>query len=387
MLIRNKSKAIEKWFNSTNRRVLHVRGMRQVGKTTIVINFLQTVEKDNYVILNMSHKEDKELFESGQLTIKNYKDIIFQHTQRHVDDNTVIFIDEIQRSIDAYAFIKQYKDHRTHIDKPVNLIVSGSYVDTTVSINKEFPIPVGCIKSITLRPLSFYEFLNNMEGGSTLLKVVENSVLKNTKIINRTHTTLMKYVETYMLIGGMPQVVNNHINKGFVLFNSNDLANFNLIIEPLHQIVESQLSDIQRNHFKDKSMGKIYSKKITNIYRTIVNGYRSNVAKGNINQGQNITKFMYKDLEGTSPSTRDYEEMITHLRQGNIITMVHSNKASNLKNFKLIYSDMGLLCINYGSKEYFELVTGEGNNKGYIYEQFVGGEILAYGNEFDRLKY
>ena len=60
--------------------------------------------------------------------------------------------------------------------------------------------------------------------------------------------------------------------------------------------------------------------------------------------------------------------------QGSIIIL---NQKINTNSFELIFSDIGILAINYGHGEYFETILDKGSNKGAIYEQFVGNELSA----------
>ena len=385
-MIRTKTKDIKAWYETKNRKVLHIRGMRQVGKTTIAINFLESLS-NKYVMLDMSIDQDLSLFEEDILTVRNYREIILEHTGIPVLNDTMIFIDEIQKSPKAFAFIKHYKDERTRLKEPVNLIVSGSYVDTTVTINKHFDIPVGCIEPITIRPLSFYEFLYSVPDGDALIKNIRDNIINKMPITNKRHVLLMSYLKTYLVLGGMPDVINNYLASKMATVTKEDYQKVNHIIKPLNTIVELQRIDIQRNHFSSESLKKPYSQKILDIYNSIINAYKQGDKVGNNKEGKNITKFLYNYLKPTQPKERDYKEVIEHLKQGNIITMVHRNGPTNNKNYKLLYSDMGILSIHYGNKAYFENIIIGGENAGTIYEQFVTGELLSYGSEYENIWY
>ena len=95
-----------------------------------------------------------------------------------------------------------------------------------------------------------------------------------------------------------------------------------------------------------------------------------------------ISKFMFKELP--NPKRRDYIEVIQHLQQESIIML---NQKINANSFKLIFSDIGILAINYGYDEYFKIILSKESNKGAIYEQLVGNELSAYSSEFNKSQY
>ncbi|MCK5867414.1 MAG: ATP-binding protein [Mycoplasmataceae bacterium] len=381
MLIRDKTKAMRTWYDSKSDLVLHIRGMRQVGKTTMVINFLKSIGED-YVMLDMTLQEDIELFEKGIITRSNYLDVLSTHFSKTVTADTLIFIDEIQLSTQAYSFIKIYRDTCNMNNNLVRLIVSGSYVEVTVSFNSEFPVPVGCIQTLTLRPLSFKEFLFNLPNGELYIKHIYGTIIRNEPISTRLHNELLSHIKSYLLIGGMPMVVQNFMNLNMKTIKLTDKSIIEHIVSPLHEIIVKQKHDIQRNHFKNKDMTKAYKKKIIAIYEKIATLYKEGVSTGNKNQGNNISRFILKGLP--NPKMREYEEVIEHLQQGSIISL---NQKQDTNSFKLIFSDVGILAINWGFDDYFKVILSMTSNKGSIYEQFVGNELLSYGPEFNKLKY
>ena len=55
-------KHLEKWSVSKSRKPLVLRGARQVGKTTLVLEFAKKYQQ--FIHLNLENKEHKKLFES-----------------------------------------------------------------------------------------------------------------------------------------------------------------------------------------------------------------------------------------------------------------------------------------------------------------------------------
>ena len=350
---READKEIQRWYE-TRYQVLHVTGMRQVGKTRLVTNFL--IEKKYKYINLWESNEIGSMFEQGVITMDNYLKIL------DIDKETIIVFDEIQKSPSAYNWIKTYKDEMVRLKQPVNIIMLGSYAQVTIETNEEFAVNTGVIKELKIFPLSFMEFVNAQEGGESLIVIIEACIQKKKEIPSPTHYKMKELFKTYLMYGGLPHIVSLYLS-------TEDLEKDPIVLREINEYldlrVKEQIRDIQRNHLTDKKHKKVYRERIVQLYKSIVKGY---IDSPNIS-GEKINKFKYIYIDDKKPYADKYKEVLSHLLQGNILTKIEA------KGFKLIYSDLGVANNQISNSE---LWSGDSLKLGSIYESFVAQEIRVY---------
>ncbi|MFU2364076.1 MAG: AAA family ATPase, partial [Clostridiales bacterium] len=95
---------INKWKNSLNikKRALVIKGLRQIGKTTVVLNYCKK-NYENLVYINfMENKSIKKIFDNDLVVNDLIRDISAAiPTARFIPQKTVIFFDEIQECASA----------------------------------------------------------------------------------------------------------------------------------------------------------------------------------------------------------------------------------------------------------------------------------------------
>ena len=126
-----------------------------------------------------------------------------------IDKNTLIIFDEVQECLPLITLMKYFcQDHQE-----IPLIVTGSMVRIKIQrenkkkkSNDKFMFPVGKINQLTIYPLDFEEFFINRN------KILYDNVCKsfeNKKTIDLlVHQKSMDLFYDYLLIGGMPEVVD-----------------------------------------------------------------------------------------------------------------------------------------------------------------------------------
>ncbi len=199
MFIRSIISELENWSKSSNRKPLILRGARQVGKTTAVNLFAKQFKQ--YIYLNLENKEDRELFEK-YTSINELIQAIFlvKNTQRHIKD-TLLFIDEIQEAPEAIAQLRYFYEQASDIF----VIAAGSLLETI--FDKSISFPVGRVEYRVLRPVSFYEFLLAKKEDAAI------EVFNKIPVPVFAHDKLFKLFNTYALVGGMPEIIDNYIKN------------------------------------------------------------------------------------------------------------------------------------------------------------------------------
>ena len=347
------------WGNNKYKKPLLVKGMRQVGKTTTIKQYARDFFPNNHVYLNLFEEDDLSIFNGGldeiYATIEAVKGIT-------INDDTLIIIDEVQKSETAYIFIKLVHDS----NKSNNLICSGSYVENAI-IQKKYDIPMGCYDELILYPLTFYEYAINKNEGK-LLQSAKNSILSNNQVNRVVHNRLLILLDEYLLIGGMPNIVNMFINT----IGGDDVYDY--ITNELDKLQNDQREDIQRFLYKpDKA-------KVLNIYNSIETTMKRT-------DGAKIDKLRYKDIDIKKPSFEKYESALKVLTRSKVLIAIQQTTNNDIKvdstnkNIKLVYSDMGYLSNSIGFYKILDIIKNKETEKGYITENFVAIELQHHNKD------
>lgn len=190
---------MHQWASRDKCKPLILRGARQVGKTTAVNMFSRKFEQ--YVYLNLEIIEERNLFEA-ELNFQELLQAIFFHKNIPMSKKkTLIFIDEIQNSPKAVPRLREFYEFAPQI----HLVAAGSLLETLMSRHISFP--VGRVEFLYLYPLTFQEFILAMGEKSA------HEILKTLPFPQFAHQRLIKLFFLYTLIGGMPEVVKNYVEK------------------------------------------------------------------------------------------------------------------------------------------------------------------------------
>lgn len=183
------------------RKPLLLRGARQVGKTYSIRELGK--EFDSFVEINFEENREASVFFSSSLNPRNIVDQLSQYTgQSIVPGKTLLFFDEIQACPDALRSLRFF------YEKMPNLAVAaaGSLLEFAISEIPSFG--VGRISSMFMYPVSFFEFLDATEN-QPLRTAIQNADFKN-PLSEPLHNKAMKLLRTYMILGGLPEIVENY---------------------------------------------------------------------------------------------------------------------------------------------------------------------------------
>jgi predicted AAA+ superfamily ATPase len=201
MLQRRIFSSLRGWVDLETRKPLLLRGARQVGKTYSIRQLGK--EFDSFVEINFEENREASVFFSSSLNPQNIVDQLSQYTgQSIVPGKTLLFFDEIQACPDALRSLRFF------YEKMPNLAVAaaGSLLEFAISEIPSFG--VGRISSMFMYPVSFFEFLDATEN-QTLRTAIQNADFKN-PLSEPLHNRAMKLLRTYMILGGLPEVVENY---------------------------------------------------------------------------------------------------------------------------------------------------------------------------------
>lgn len=190
---RDLESTIEKYIEKPE--IIAIKGPRQTGKTTLMRHLLDKYSKQkDCIFLTL---EDREILEIFEQDIKSFEKL-------YVDDNELIFIDEVQYAEEGGQKLKYLFDKTGK-----KFIISGSSsLELTYDLGKYL---VGRVFEFTLYPFSFSEFLNARDPKLREIARVKTPLdpsgtaeeLKSSALKNKLSVLLSEYI----VFGGYPRVL------------------------------------------------------------------------------------------------------------------------------------------------------------------------------------
>lgn len=343
------------WKNNSNFKPLIVLGARQCGKTYIIDEFCQK-EYKNYKKINLLYDIDiVKLYASNDSSEKKYNDLKILLDFDFDQDDSILFIDEIQESEELISELKFFNEKHSN----VRIICAGSLLGVKLAkLNK--PFPVGKVTRLYMYPMDFEEFLLAFNQEPLLEKIKE--CFNNNESMGILHNKAIDYYRRYLLSGGMPESVKALIECG------NDYYNYDLT--KLNNIIEDYKNDMN-NHVANANE----TLKIRNIYNSLSS------------QLQNASKkFQYSVIESNAKS-REYSLPLNWLIESNMVQICKCVKLPEkpllgfIDNdvFKVYYSDVGIFnrLINNDIKTI--ILDDMKIYKGIITENYVANQLKASG--------
>lgn len=193
--------------NSHGRSAAIIEGARRIGKSYIVEQFAKN-EYDSYILIDFNHigQAELDLFEHYLSDTDEFLRMLQLHYGvRLVERRSCIVFDEVQLYPRARAAIKYLvADGRYDYIETGSLIRIKKNVKDIVIPSEEMPLK--------MYPMDFEEFLWAI-GDDMLMPYIDESYHK-LKPMGPIHRKAMEKWRLYMLIGGMPQVVNAWVKSG-----------------------------------------------------------------------------------------------------------------------------------------------------------------------------
>lgn len=197
---RNLETNLEAWKNGSNRKPLIIRGARQVGKTTLIKKFAKSYKCS--ILLNLEKYSDIAYFNNYN-EAKAIVESLFLSRNISIASisDTLLFIDEVQESPKAIMMLRYFYEEFPDL----SVIAAGSLLEFAMKKVKSFP--VGRVEYLYLHPLNFREYLGAIGHLEAL------SILDKVPIELFAHRVLLGLFNQYAIIGGMPEVISNYIEK------------------------------------------------------------------------------------------------------------------------------------------------------------------------------
>jgi len=344
------------WKEKKDKMCLLVKGARQVGKTFIIEKFAKENYK-NYVYINFFENDEYNLIFQNGLDVDT---IIKQLTVRIPNINlvpgeTIIFLDEIQDCPEAITSLKFFS-----MDKRFDVIASGSLLGINY---KEVPsYPVGYVEHLEMHSLDFEEFCWAMGLSKDAFKYLKEYFDKLEKVPDTMHNKMMDLFKEYIIVGGMPRVVNEFASS----------HNFANVLKIQKDIIEDYLMDIGK-YAKESEKAKIRACFLS-IPKHLSKDYK---------------KFRYS-LVSSDGKAEKYQGSLMWLYDANIVNFcfniskpelpLEGNAKSDV--FKVYMRDTGLLMAMLEEGSAKEVIDGNlGIYKGAIYENIIADIFTKLGKK------
>ena len=197
-----------RWKDTEHRKVVLLRGARQVGKSSAVRELGKKFE--NYVEINLEKQPQfKAIFEPDRMVERIVKELSFALKTPIIPHKTLLFIDEIQESVPAISALRYFYE-----DMPeLHVIAAGSLFE--FALEKIPSFGVGRIRSLFMYPFSYDEFIRAM--GFTMLADELKMCSPEKPLSEALHNKCKRLLIEFMLIGGMPEVVAKYVESGSLL--------------------------------------------------------------------------------------------------------------------------------------------------------------------------
>ena len=365
MLKRKIESVLVEWKNSTSKKPLVIKGIRQCGKTYIVQKFAKE-NYDSVVYMNFILEPDKKSAFTGNIDVDtiilNLSALI--PNSRFIKGKTCIILDEIQECREARTALKSFK-----MDGRFDVIATGSLLGVRGYGNNgkkeddgQDSIPVGYETVVEMYPLDFEEFLWANGINEKVIDTVKACFENETVVPDGIHNVMMELLYRYVIVGGLPEVVNTFLETRNIELTYR--VQRNLIAEYEEDMVKyADNADKSRIRECFESIPKQLAKENKKFqYSMVRKGGRSSQYIGSIQW-----------LEDTGLVRRCYNTQITELPlEGNSIKDC----------FKLYTTDIGILIamLDYGAQA--DILKGNLlGYKGAIFENLMADFLCKSGQK------
>lgn len=355
-------KLVEWKTNYAGKTALLIDGARRVGKSYIATEFAERNYK-SYILIDFNKigNDVKDLFEK----YINDLDTFFMYLSAYFNvklypRESLIIFDEVQLYPRARAAIKYLV-----ADGRYDYIETGSLVSIKKN-TKNIVIPSE-ERHIKMYPMDFEEFLWAL-GNDTLMEIIRKNFAEKNGMGQMFHRKAMDYFRQYVIVGGMPQAVNEYVST----------KDFDRV-----DAVKRDILALYRNDITKHADG--YEIKVQSIFDEIPAQLQKHEKKFKLSSLKKEARF------------REYEDALFWLNDAMIVNNCYNSTEPNIglklnmdrTTLKCYMADTGLL-VSHAFDEngivseeiYKKLLFDKLEvNKGMIVENVVAQMLVASGHK------
>lgn len=339
---RNIEHNLIEWKKNKQRKILLLRGARQVGKTFSVRVLGQSFK----YFLEVNFEEDRAvrtIFKESLNPIYLSEKLSAYFSIPIITGQTLLFFDEIQACPEALSSLRFFYEKMPDL----HVVAAGSLLDLALSSLPSYG--VGRIQSLFMYPMSFDEFLDAL-GEKALID------MKNSKNLGLAfHNKIIGFLKIFYLIGGLPEIVDEYVKTKNVLNCQQKLGD----------LLESFRDDFA------KYKKRVNASLLDEVFRSAA------VQSGH--------KFKYSNVD-SAYDHRALKQALDLLVQAGLVYKVYHTAGHGVplgaeiksNRFKVILFDTGIHFRMMGLNNADILVAEDVDmiNKGGIAEVFVGNEFI-----------
>ena len=344
------------WKNRKDKKPLLIFGARQIGKTHTMTEFGEReYGKENVAYFYFENNlKLQEIFNKGVDNINMLVAELGAYIGTIISpEKTLIIFDEIQACNAALSSLKRFYE-----TAPEYHIICGGSLLGLAFVREGYSFPVGKVEILNMYPMNFEEFL--LEANPHLLPFIRECYENNTPMSNALHDKALAFYRTYLVIGGMPEVIKSHIaGESAVKVKAKQMS-----------ILDTYITD----------MGKYSSVQDANRAKAAFNSIPNQLTKEN-------HKFQYALIK-SGARAKEYEMSMEWLKSARIVLECRKTKGevplpmyADMLTYKIYMSDVGLLTAKSDFVANSVLTdTNLGSSaKGALTENYVAQELTAQG--------
>lgn len=348
------------WKNESNgKTALLIKGARRIGKSTIAIEFAKK-EYESYILIDFSiaSKEVHDLFKD--ISDLNYLFLRLQLIYKVDLKNrkSVIIFDEVQKEPLARQAIKHLvKDGRYDYIETGSLLSIKKNVENILIPSEE--------TRIEMVPMDYEEFRWAL-GDKVTIPMLKSAFENKISLGDAVNRRLMRDFRLYMLVGGMPQAVNEYI----------DTNNFSKVDKVKRSILELYQDDFRKIDATGRA-SLMFSAIPSELNK---NASRYQVSSVIPNEKQNRVFEIIADMKDSLTINLTY-----HANDSSAGMSLHED----INRYKMFLGDTGLFTtLAFLDKDFTENIIYEkllsdklDTDLGYLYENMVAQMLYATGNK------
>lgn len=352
-------KLLEWKTESDGHTALLIEGARRIGKSTVVEAFAKN-EYDSYILIDFSiaSKGIKALFEDVSDLNYLFLQLQLQYRVDLVERKSLIIFDEVQLCPLARQAIKHLVKDRRY-----DYIETGSLISIRKNV-KDILIPSE-ERRINMYPMDYEEFLWAV-GDKTSFPLTRQCYEKGLPLGQQANRQLLRSFRLYMLVGGMPQAVNEYLT-------TNNFRKVDLVKRDILKLYEDDFMKIDPTGRASLLFDSIPAQLSKNASRYQVSSVLPN------SRAEDILKLVTEMVDSKTVLVS------YHATDPNTGLSAHKD----LSQFKLFICDTGLFTtLMFKDRDFTENVIYEkilndklAANLGYLFENVVAQMLAANGND------
>ena len=330
-----------------------------MGKSTLAEEFARR-EYESYILIDFTEaaQEVRNLFEDISDLDRLLFELQYRYNTKLTPRKSVIIFDEVQDCPMARQAIKKLvKDHR------YDYIETGSLLSIKKNTEK-IRIPSEETR-LTLLPLDYEEFRWAL-GDEVTVNMLHEAYEAKRSLGNATIRKSLRDFRLYMLVGGMPQAVNEYL----------DTNNLSAVDAVKREIIELYADDFRKIDPTGKATRMFYA------------------VPGQLNK--NASRYQISSVIEQGKQDR-LEELLQDMEDSHVVIFSHHADDPNvglslhkdLGRYKMFLNDTGLfITLAFWDKEvtdnviYQKLMSGKlPADLGYVFENVVAQMLTASGNK------